>query len=100
MNSFFEEVYKIVTRIPEGYVVSYGQIAAMLGNPRSARTVGWALSVCPEHLPWQRVVMSDGSIASGGYGELRRKMLEEEGVIFFLNGRVDMDKCRWDGYST
>ena len=97
MHTFFERVYEIVRRIPEGKVISYGQIAGMLGSPRAARTVGWALAVCPDDLPWQRVVMIDGSIAGGGHSELRRKLLEDEGVVFCPNGRVDMGKCGWDG---
>jgi len=96
-SNFFDRVYEVVARVPHGRVVSYGQIARMLGSPRAARTVGWALSVCPEHLPWQRVVKSDGSIAGGGFAELRRAMLEEEGVPFLLDGCVDMDACEWDG---
>ena len=72
--------------IPRGRVVSYGQIAYMLGAPRAARQVGWAMRRCPDDLPWQRVVMSDGSIAGGGYS-----------VPFTDDGRVDMRACRWSG---
>ena len=96
-TTFFELVYGIVAKIPYGRVVSYGQIARMLGSPRAARTVGWALSVCPDDLPWQRVVKADGDIAGGGFGELRHTMLLEEGVEFLPDGRVDMDACAWDG---
>ena len=96
-NSFFDKVYEIVARVPYGRVVSYGQIARMLGNPQAARTVGWALSVCPDTLPWQRVVKADGTIAGGGFAELRRSMLIEEGVTFQPDGRIDMEACEWDG---
>ena len=92
---FFQAVYEIVAQIPRGYVVSYGQIARLLGSPRAARQVGWAMRQCPEELPWQRVLMSDGSIAGGGWAELRRALLEEEGVPFLPDGRVDMARCRW-----
>ena len=92
---FFQAVYEIVAQIPRGYVVSYGQIARLLGSPRAARQVGWAMRQCPEELPWQRVLMSDGSIAGGGWAELRRARLEEEGVPFLPDGRVDMARCRW-----
>ena len=95
-NSFFQDVYDIVAKIPPGKVLSYGQIAMLLKKPRGARQVGWAMSSCPEGLPWQRVVMADGSIAGGGYSETRRAMLEAEGVIFRPDGRVNMEKCRWD----
>ena len=113
--------------IPRGRVVSYGQLAYRLGAPRAARQVGWAMRRCPDDLPWQRVVMSDGSIAGGGYSELRRaKLIADdlpwqrvvmsdgsiagggyselrrakliaEGVPFTDDGRVDMRACRWNG---
>ena len=94
---FYERVYAIVRMIPRGRVASYGQIARMIGAPRAARQVGWAMSRCPDDLPWQRVVMSDGSIAGGGYSELRRAKLIAEGVPFTDDGRVDMRACRWNG---
>jgi len=96
-TSFFDKVYAIVARIPYGRVISYGQIARMLGNPRGARTVGWALSACPEGLPWQRVVKADGYIAEGEFAELRRSMLIEEGIPFLTEWRVDISVCEWDG---
>jgi methylated-DNA-protein-cysteine methyltransferase-like protein len=97
MNPFFEQVYVIVGQIPLGKVVSYGQIARMLGRPRAAREVGWAMRCCPDGLPWQRVVMADGSITGGVYADMRRMLLETEGVAFLPDGRVDMEGCRWDG---
>ena len=50
---------------------------------------------CPPELPWQRVVKQDGSLAAGGDPELRRQLLEDEGVSFLPDGRVDMAACRW-----
>ena len=94
MKTFSEQVYDIVESIPRGMVVSYGQIAHALGRPRAAREVGWAMRHCPEHLPWQRVVMADGAITGGEYAELRRALLEAEGVPFLPDGRVDIDNCR------
>ena len=90
MNPFFKQVYEVVERIPYGKVVSYSQIAWMLGRPRGARQVGWAMRCCPEHLPWQRVVKADGTIAGGMHSAIRRGMLEAEGVVFLPDGRVDM----------
>ena len=92
-NPFFQQVYAIVAQIPEGRVMSYGQIAHALGRPRAAREVGWAMRHCPEGLPWQRVVMANGAIAGGEYAALRRQLLEDEGVAFLDDGRVDMDEC-------
>ena len=97
MNNFFDEVYAIVSRIPYGKVASYGQIARILGNPRAARAVGWALRCCPDHLPWQRVVKEDGTITGGEFADMRKAVLETEGVDFLLNGRVDMEACGWNG---
>ena len=90
MNPFFEQVYAVVARIPYGKVMSYGQIAVMLGHPRAARQVGWAMRCCPNHLPWQRVVLADGSITGGVHAHLRKELLEAEGVAFLPDGRVDM----------
>lgn len=95
MSQFFTEVYNIVEQIPYGKVVSYGQIAYMLGRPRAAREVGRAMRFCPEYLPWQRVVMADGSIADGGLSDIRKAILISEGVPFLSNGRVDIANCRW-----
>ena len=96
MKSFNEQVYALVAQIPPGKVAAYGQIARALGRPRAAREVGWAMSQCPEDLPWQRVVMADGSVAAGGHGDMRRSRLEAEGVLFKADGRVDMKACGWE----
>lgn len=96
MTRFNEQVYSIVEKIPYGKVVSYGQIAWMLGRPRCARLIGRAMRYCPEGLPWQRVVRADGSIAGGGRPEMRRALLDAEGVPFLSDGRVDMKSCLWN----
>lgn len=95
LNPFFQQVYNIVGQIPYGRVVSYGEIARMLGRPRAARVVGWAMRCCPDNVPWQRVVMADGSITGGLYAHIRKALLEAEGVPFLMDGRVDMKSCRW-----
>ena len=97
MNSFFQQVYALVETIPYGKVVSYGQIAWKLGMPRGARQVGWAMRRCPEKLPWQRVVKADGTIAGGMHAEIRRALLQQEGVPFLPDGRVNMAACRYNG---
>lgn len=99
-KGFFEEVYRIVSMIPRGQVATYGQIAAYLGNPRGARTVGWALGSLPEGLdvPWHRVVNSEGRISgpSDGYrAGKQRAMLEDEGIAFDDSGRIDLARYRW-----
>ena len=95
MDTFFDEVYKVVEQIPYGKVASYGQIACILGYPRSARTVGWAMRRCPEDLPWQRVVMADGSVSGGMFADIRKALLLSEGVKFISNERVDMESFQW-----
>ncbi len=95
MSEFYAQVYELMRQIPRGRATSYGRIARMLGRPNGARIVGWALRACPSDLPWQRVVMGDGSIAGGEYAALRRAMLRDEGVPFLPDGRVDMAACRW-----
>ena len=97
MNLFYQQVYDIVAQIPPGKVVSYGQIVRMLGRPRAAREIGRAMRICPDGLPWQRVVMQDGAIAGGGFAQLQQAMLEAEGVGFLPDGRVDMMSFRWGG---
>ena len=90
---FFEEVYKIVKLIPYGKVMSYGQIARALGNPRMSRQVGWALHANPdpENIPCYRVVTKDGELsrafAFGGIN-VQRALLSAEGITFDKNGRV------------
>jgi len=95
VNPFYKQVYEIVEQIPYGKVISYGEIAKLLGRPRSAREVGRAMRHCPDDLPWQRVVMSDGSITGGSFAEMRRTILETEGILFKPDGYVDMNVCRW-----
>ena len=92
---FFRRVYAVVAAVPPGRCISYGGIARLLGAPRGARQVGWAMRRCPEALQWQRVVKDNGEIAGGGHADFRRMLLEEEGVEFLPDGRVDMAKCRY-----
>lgn len=99
MSPFFKQVYNIVEQIPYGMVVSYGQIARILGRPHAAREVGWAMRCCPDGLPWQRVVLKDGTIAGGACADMRRTVLKSEGVAFLPDGRVNMDLCLWLGPS-
>lgn len=101
-DSFYDQIYETVRRIPRGSVASYGQIARLLGKPRAARAVGWALHNLPEgsDIPWQRVINAQGIIshdAHGPGGAIQRAMLEEEGVFFDERGRVDMEVYGWPG---
>jgi len=66
--TFYDKVYTIVKNIPRGKVATYGQIAAMIGSPRGARMVGWALHAMDggrlEEIPWQRVINREGRIST------------------------------------
>lgn len=96
-SNFFSRVYDIVEQIPHGKVVSYGQIADMLGRFRGAREVGRAMRFCPADLPCHRVIMADGSVAGGVFAEMRKEILKSEGVPFLPDGHVDIEACRWEG---
>lgn len=96
INPFYEEVYKVVGKIPFGKVVSYGQISRYLGRIRSAREVGRAMRYCNLDIPCHRVVMADGSVTGGVHSTLRRELLESEGITFLEDGRVDMKQHQLD----
>ena len=99
-SGFFEEVYALVARIPRSKVATYGQIARMLGAPRSARIVGWAMhgNRHGSRVPCHRVVQQGGSLSPNfciGDRGRQRRLLEREGVQFLLDGRVDMTAHQW-----
>ncbi len=97
--TFFARVYSLVRKVPRGRVVTYGQIAHALGAPGGARTVGWAMRVCPERVPWHRVVNARGEISlrpSTGYHEQRAR-LKTEGVRFDRCGKIDLNKYGFSG---
>lgn len=90
-------MYALTRRIPHGRVTTYGALARALGVPHGARTVGWALGVCPDDVPWHRVVNAQGAISwrpSVGF-RLQRALLRAEGVRFNRRGRIDLTKYGW-----
>lgn len=96
MNTF-EKIYEIVKSIPKGKVATYGQVALLVGNPRLARVVGYALHNNPDpfNIPCHRVVNREGKVAeifAFGGGEIQRELLEDEGIVFESNGRIDLKK--------
>jgi len=98
-KGFYERVVKFIKTVPAGKVATYGQIADYAGNPRAAREVAYILhsSSEKENLPWQRVINSKGRISmkpGRGY-ELQKRLLEDEGVVFDEEGRIDFDKFLW-----
>jgi methylated-DNA-protein-cysteine methyltransferase-like protein len=100
-QGFFQKVYELVRQVPQGRVVTYGQIAAALGNPRRARMVGWAMRACPEDVPWHRVVNAKGALSTrspSGTFNPQRAFLEDEGVHFDSNGQIDLRIYGWDEF--
>ncbi|HWR60417.1 MAG TPA: methylated-DNA--[protein]-cysteine S-methyltransferase [Clostridia bacterium] len=99
-SGFFKDVYEIVARIPKGKVATYGGIGRMLGSPRGARIVGWAMRSAPEglNLPCHRVVKATGELSPGyvfGDSEIQRAMLSSEGITFREDGTIDMERHMW-----
>jgi methylated-DNA-protein-cysteine methyltransferase-like protein len=95
-----DKIYRLVRRIPKGKVMTYGQLAVILGKGYTARTVGHAMKVCDtDTVPWQRVINSRGACSTGRLTlpeNLQQKMLEDEGVIFSTKGRCDLNKFLWE----
>jgi methylated-DNA-protein-cysteine methyltransferase-like protein len=97
----FEIIHSIVKCIPHGTVATYGQIAALTATGLPARIVGYALHRLPENtdIPWHRVINSKGfiSISPGRhkYDSLQRVLLENEGIIFSRDGKINLQKYLW-----
>jgi len=94
-----ERVYKIVRRIPRGRVMTYGQIAYMLGQGYTPRTVGFVMHGADEsNTPWHRVINSQGKVSTGRIvlpTDKQQRMLEREGVKFDACRRCDLEKFLW-----
>lgn len=99
-EGFHQAVYRVVRRIPEGCVSTYGDVATVVGSPRVARHVGWALAALTDpSVPWHRVINAKGTISHRGdtvRGLTQRQRLEAEGVVFDARGRVDLRAVRWN----
>lgn len=93
-----ERVFKIVRRIPAGHVMTYGQIAELLGEGYTARTVGFAMHAADESVPWHRVINAQGACSTGRVVLPENKqqlLLEAEGVEFNAHARCDLGRYRW-----
>ncbi|MBS0547598.1 MAG: MGMT family protein [Proteobacteria bacterium] len=96
-----EKICAVVSRIPKGWVATYGQVAAMAGMTRRARLVGRVLQHLDSktRIPWHRVVNAKGevsfSLSRNGGDILQRRLLEKEGIEFDDKGRLDLERCRW-----
>lgn len=95
----YQKIYEVVRKIPRGSVATYGQVAALAGNPRWARVVGYALHVNPdpEKIPCYRVVNREGRLAEAFvFGGINRQkvLLEAEGIEVKDN-QVDLSRFQW-----
>ena len=97
-RDYRERVYRIVRQIPQGRVMTYGQIAEMLGEGYTARTVGYVMHAAEEDVPWQRVINAQGACSTGRVilpPDKQQRMLEAEGIQFDVRGRCDLGRYRW-----
>lgn len=100
----FDKIYAIVRQIPAGKVATYGQIAALAGNRRWSRVVGFALHVNPDPdgIPCFRVVNRLGQVSEAfafGGGNRQIELLEAEGIPC-PKGKVDLKKYQWERVAT
>jgi methylated-DNA-protein-cysteine methyltransferase-like protein len=99
-KSAWEGVYRLARRIPKGRVMTYGQIAALLGSRLSPRAVGWAMHGCPRDVPWHRVVNASGGCSTDRLPDLapglQRSLLEREGVRFGAHDTLELECYRWN----
>ena len=97
-RGYRERVFEIVRRIPEARVMTYGQLAEILGEGYTARTVGFVMHSADPSVPWQRVINAQGACSTGRVivpPDLQQRMLESEGVVFDAKGRCDLSRYRW-----
>lgn len=99
----YARIYDMVRRIPPGKVTTYGQIAELVGGC-TARMVGYAMAALKRgtapDVPWQRVINAQGKISVHGDGignAMQRVLLEQEGVVFDAQDRVDFVRFGWPG---
>ena len=98
-QSYRERVYEIVRQIPSGRVMTYGQIAEILGEGYTARTVGYVMhGADSESVPWQRVINAQGKCSTAKMTlpvNLQQAILESEGIKFDDTGRCDLSSTLW-----
>ena len=97
-NDYRERVFRIVRSIPRGRVMTYGQIAEILGEGYTPRTVGFVMHSSNDKTPWHRVINAQGGCSTRGIvlpHDKQQRMLEAEGVSFNERGRCDLQKYLW-----
>jgi methylated-DNA-protein-cysteine methyltransferase-like protein len=96
--SYRERVFDIVRRIPIGRVMTYGQIAELLGEGYDARTVGYCMHAADDTIPWHRVINAQGACSTGRVilpANKQQLLLEAEGIRFDARARCDLAQYRW-----
>jgi methylated-DNA-protein-cysteine methyltransferase-like protein len=98
-KAYRERVYELVRSIPKGRVMTYGQIALILGEGYTARTVGYVMHGADSaHVPWQRVINAQGKCSTGRLTipvNLQQELLMAEGIDFSAAGKCDLSKYIW-----
>jgi methylated-DNA-protein-cysteine methyltransferase related protein len=97
-DGYRERVFEIVKQIPKGRVMTYGQIADILGEGYTARTVGFVMHTADDAIPWHRVINAQGACSTGRVllpSDKQQRMLEAEGIKFDLRGKCDLKTYRW-----
>jgi len=97
---FYLRVWELVRQIPPGRVATYGQLAALIvpeSRAWGARWVGGALALCPEDVPWHRVVNAQGKISLRAGAEIQTALLSAEGVVLDEKGKIDLRRFGWQG---
>jgi methylated-DNA-protein-cysteine methyltransferase related protein len=98
-KAYRERVYNLVKQIPRGKVMTYGQIAIVLGEGYTPRTVGYVMHAAEtENVPWQRVLNSQGKCSTGRLTipiNLQQTMLEQEGIVFNAGGKCKLSEYQW-----
>ena len=97
-NDYRERVFRIVRSIPRGRVMTYGQIAEILGEGYTPRTVGFVMHSSNDKTPWHRVVNAQGGCSTRGIvlpHDKQQRMLEAEGVNFNERGRCELQEFLW-----
>jgi methylated-DNA-protein-cysteine methyltransferase-like protein len=100
---FAKRVYELVAQIPEGRVMTYGQIAGYCGAAWAAWEVGQIAHTGPTGLPWQRVVNKQGGLAAGWPGggrEAHAALLRAEGIEVSDDHKIDVNKLLWNPSQT
>ena len=105
-QDYYEQVWQLVCQVPHSSVATYGQIAQMLLLPPGvdpeeykifgSRWVGNAMKACPDGVPWQRVINSQGKISERPGAKRQRELLEEEGILF-VKDKIDLKVYQWHG---